>query len=409
MRAYFDCFSGASGDMLLGALVDAGAPLDALRARLATLPLGGYALRVERVVRHGLAGTRLTVEVAPQHAHRRLADVLRIIEGSELSPEQRARATAVFRRLAEAEARVHGTTPEAVIFHEVGAVDAIVDVVGVVVALDLLGVTACACSPLPTGGGWVRGAHGPLPIPGPATLELLRRAGAPTRPGPGEVELLTPTGAALLTTLCTFEAPALRLERVGYGFGQRELDWPNAVRVWIGAAAAAADDGAGDLERDTIAVLEATLDDAPGEVIGYAVERLRAAGALDVYTQAVQMKKQRPGVVVTVLAPPPEAARLARLLLAETPTLGVRVQQVERLKVPRWPVVVETAYGRLAAKAARVGGTVRLAPEYEACRAVAEAHGVPLLAVYAAVQGGRLVESADDSAAGATSSPSRRA
>jgi uncharacterized protein (TIGR00299 family) protein len=389
--------------MLLGALIDAGAPLDALRARLATLPLEGYALRAERVVRRGLAGTRATVDLTPQHEHRRLADVLRIIDGGGLSPEQRARAAAVFRRLAEAEAYIHGTTPDAVTFHEVGAVDAIVDVVGVVVALDLLGVTACACSPLPVGSGWVRGAHGLLPVPGPATLELLRRVGAPTRPGPGEAELLTPTGAALLTTLCTFEAPALRVRQVGYGFGQRELNWPNAVRVWIGESATPV--AAEGLERDTIAVLEATLDDAPGEVVGYAVERLRAAGALDVYTQAVQMKKQRPGVVVTVLAPPHEAERLARLLLAETTSLGVRVHEVGRLKAPRWPVVVETAYGRLAAKAARVAGIVRIAPEYEACRAAAEAHGVPLLAVYAAVQRGRVVEPADGVAGSSVPSP----
>lgn len=400
MHAYFDCFSGASGDMLLGALVDAGAPLDALRARLATLPLGGYTLQAERVVRGGLAGTRLRVEVAPQHEHRRLADVLDIIGGGGLTPQQRERAAAVFRRLAEAEAHVHGTTPEVVTFHEVGAVDAIVDVVGVVVALDLLGVTSCTCSPLPTGGGWVRGAHGPLPVPGPATLELLRRAGAPARPGPGEAELLTPTGAALLTTLCAFETPALRVRHVGYGFGQRERDWPNALRVWLGEAAMPG--AADDLERDTIAVLEATIDDAPGEVVGYAVERLQAAGALDVYTQSVQMKKQRPGVVVTVLAPLHEAERLAGLLLAETTSLGVRVQEVRRLKAPRWPVIVDTVYGRLAAKAARVGGAVRLSPEYEACRAAAEVHGVPLLAVYAAVQRGRIVEppGEDEPAAG---------
>ncbi|MBI4505077.1 MAG: nickel pincer cofactor biosynthesis protein LarC [Chloroflexi bacterium] len=390
MIAYFDCFSGASGDMLLGALVDAGASAEELRAALATLPLDGYALRAERVVRRGVAGTQVTVDIAPQHAHRRLADVLDLVRGGRLTDRQRERVEAVFRRLAEAEAHVHGALPDEVAFHEVGAVDAIVDVVGAVVALDLLGVSVCACSALPTGGGWVQGAHGLLPIPGPATLELLRRASAPTCPGPGAAELLTPTGAALLTTLCTFSAPELYLQRVGYGFGQRELDWPNAVRVWIGEASAPA--AGDDLERDAIAVLEATVDDAPGEVVGYAVERLRAAGALDVYTHAVQMKKQRPGIVVTALVPLHAAERLARLLLAETTTLGVRVQQVARLKAPRWPLVVETPYGRLAAKAARVGGAVRVAPEYEACRAAAEAHGVPLLAVYAAVQRGRVVE-----------------
>lgn len=397
MIAYFDCFSGASGDMLLGALLDAGAPLEDLRSVLATLPIAGYELRAERVVRRGLAGTQLTVSVASSPEHRHLGDALAIIRQGGLSPRRQARAEAVFRRLAEAEAQVHGMTPESVTFHELGAVDTLVDVVGVVVALDLLGVEDCFVSPLPTGGGWTQGAHGPLPVPGPATLELLRAAGAPTRPGPGEAELLTPTGAALLTTLCTFDRPELALRAVGYGFGQRELPWPNALRVWLGERRGALAD---DLERDEIAVLEATIDDASGEVIGHAVGRLRAAGALDVYTSAVQMKKHRPGVVVTALVPLHDAERFAHILLAETTSLGVRVAEVRRLKLPRWPVVVETRYGPVAAKAARIGGEVRVAPEYEACRAAAQRHGVPLQAVYAAVQRGRVVEGPADRTAG---------
>lgn len=375
--------------MLLGALLDAGAPLDALRAGLASLPVVGWSLAVERMRQHGLAGTRAQVVLAPEAAQprRTLADVERVIRGSGLPGDVQERAVQVFRHLAQAEAAVHGASVDEVHFHEVGAVDAIVDVVGVVVGLHLLGVEPghLHSSGVPTGTGWVRGAHGPLPVPAPATLELLRLAGAPTRRPPGDAavgELATPTGTALLATLAIFAEPAFeRIERVGYGFGTRELPWPNALRVWTGEAAAAAP-----LLRDTVAQIETNLDDATPEELGFAMERLLEAGALDVSFSPLQMKKNRPGVLVRVLAQPAEARRLAELLLVHTSALGARVQTVERLVAARAERTVQTPWGPVRVKEKRLGDRVVAAPEYEACASIARAHGVALRAVYEAAR-----------------------
>lgn len=379
--AYFDCFSGASGDMILGALVDAGLDIDRLRGELAKLPLEGYRLTSERVVEHGLAGTRLRVEIetGPQ-PHRRLREVLSLIQASSLAPKPKERSAAVFHRLAEAEARVHGTAPEEVEFHELGAVDAIVDIVGAVVGLEMLEVTEVYSSPLPAGGGMVVTAHGQLPVPAPATLELLRSARAPLRPGPGDAELLTPTGAAILTTLALFSpAPTLRLEAVGYGFGGRKLPWPNALRIWLGEPVVEG------LAEDTASLIETNIDDMPPELLGYAMERLLAAGAWDVYFTPIQMKKNRPAVKLSVLGPPALGRALAELVLQETTTLGVRLQRVERLKCQRWTTTVSTPFGPLPAKVKEVGGKLSVGPEYEACRRIAQERGLPLAEVYAAV------------------------
>jgi uncharacterized protein (TIGR00299 family) protein len=267
---YVDCFSGASGDMLLGAVCDAGVSVDDLRAGLRTLPVAGWSLDAERAGQHGLHGTRARVRLAgTEQPHRGLSEVLGTIRAGRLPTEVTDRACAVFQRLGDVEASIHDTSVENVQFHEVGAVDAIVDVVGVVLGLHLLGAEDIACSGLPLGSGWVRAAHGRLPVPAPATLELLRRAGAPTRPAPsdGETgELVTPTGAALLTTLARFQTPPTfqRIERVGYGFGTREPGWPNAVRLLVGETASALTD----LLRDEVVQIETNLDDATPEELG---------------------------------------------------------------------------------------------------------------------------------------------
>ncbi|MFL5804017.1 MAG: LarC family nickel insertion protein [Roseiflexaceae bacterium] len=231
---YFDCFSGISGDMALGALLDAGLPLDALRAELGKLNVAGWAIDAERGMRRFIAGTRARVHAPEQPTHRHLADVRAIIEGSALAPEVKARSLHVFTLLAEAEGQVHGITAEQVHFHEVGALDAIVDIVGVVAGLTLLGVDAVYASPLPLGSGWTRAAHGQLPLPAPAVLALLAGAGAPTIPDDTPAELVTPTGAALLAGLAAFRRPPMRVVRIGYGLGARELERPNALRVWLG-------------------------------------------------------------------------------------------------------------------------------------------------------------------------------
>jgi pyridinium-3,5-bisthiocarboxylic acid mononucleotide nickel chelatase len=387
---YVDCFSGASGDMLLGALLDAGVALDQLRAGLGSLPVGGWTLEAEPARQHGLGGTRARVHLTEQtQPHRGLSDVLRIVRGGTLPDEVVERASRVFEQLAQVEATIHATSVEQVEFHEVGAVDAIVDVVGVVLGLRLLGTdwSRIECSGLPLGSGWVMSAHGRLPVPAPATLELVRRAGMPTRPAPSDGdtgELTTPTGAALLTLLARF-APAPVLERVssvGYGFGAREPAWPNAVRLIVGQPRTTQSD----LQRDSVVEVQTNLDDATPEELGFAMERLLEAGALDVAFSPLQMKKNRPGVLVRVLGRPEDGERLARLVLEHTSALGVRVQTVERLIARRGERSVTTPWGEVRVKVKHLGQREIVAPEYEDCARAARAAGVPLREVYAAAR-----------------------
>jgi uncharacterized protein (TIGR00299 family) protein len=379
--AYFDCVSGASGDMILGALVGAGLAIDRLRDELALLRLPGYRLRAERVQRAGLVATQLHVELdAAPHPSRRLVDVLRVIEAAGLPEVDRERGSAIFRRLAEAEAAVHGVGVEEIHFHEVGAVDAIVDVMGAVVGLRLLGVEAAFCSPLPLGSGSAQSQHGRIPIPGPATLELLARAGAPVREDRGERgELLTPTGAAILTTLARFERPAMTLERAGYGAGGRNPpEAPNVLRVWLGQGEAQ--------PARRLLQLETNIDDMPAEFFSYVQERLFAAGALDVWFTPVQMKKNRPAVVLSLLCPAAAEAAVVDVLLSETSTLGLRLWEVRRHEAARESVRFSSSLGEAAVKVKRLPGhPPRVAPEYESCRAIALRTGVPLPEVYQTV------------------------
>ena len=378
--AYFDCFSGISGDMTLGALLDAGLAYETLAEQLGRLDLEGYRLEVGEREDQGIHGTQVSVvlEQGEQPA-RHLPEIVALLEGSRLEREVVERAKGVFERLARAEGAVHGVPPEEVHFHEVGAVDAIVDVVGSVAGLRVLGVEAVYASALPLGGGSVRSRHGTLPLPAPGTLELLAEVGAPTRPVSGERELVTPTGAALLAELATFEQPAMRLRRVGYGFGRARLAWPNCLRVWLGEPLAAA------VGREEVSLLEANLDDMTPEALGYAMERLFAAGALDVFFQPLQMKKNRPGVLLGVLARPAQVGELAGVVLAETTTLGVRVSRLERYVAGRRAGVVETDLGPVRVKVKVVGEREVAAAEYEDAARLARERGVPLSEVYQAV------------------------
>jgi pyridinium-3,5-bisthiocarboxylic acid mononucleotide nickel chelatase len=380
--AYLDCFSGISGDMLLGALLDAGLDLDALRVGLATLDLRGYTLDMERVGDRGLAGVRALVKVDAEttQSHRRLADIEALIGGSSLSATVRERAVAVFTRLAGAEARIHGTTPAKVHFHEVGAVDAIVDVVGTLLGFELLGVDVVYCSELPLTSGRVESSHGVLPVPAPATLELLKDTGAVWRPVPAEGELVTPTGAAVLATHARFERPAMTVRAVGYGFGRRNLPWANCLRLVLGEPAAnAISRGVEDFERDEVAVLESNIDNMTGEALGWLMERLLAEGALDVSYAPLQMKKQRPGTLLLVVARPDAVDRLTGLILRESGTLGVRVRRTERVKADRREEEVETPLGHARVKLKLIGGrVVAVSPEYDDCRALAERTGLPI-------------------------------
>ena len=388
--AYLDCFSGISGDMLLGALVDAGLAPDELRAELAKLPLTGYRLDSEKTQRAGLAATQVTVvleeaaQASPRSVettHRRLPDILALIEGSGLPAEDKERGGRVFRALAQAEAQVHGTEPDAVEFHEVGAVDAIVDVMGAVAGLRLLDIETLYCSPLPAGGGTARGAHGELPVPAPATLALLAQAGAPIAGNPdGEIELVTPTGAAIATTLARFERPAMTVRAVGYGAGAREVaERPNVLRLWLGEPLAS--------RAATMLLIETNIDDMNPELYAYAQERLFEAGAADVWYTPIQMKKNRPGILLSVLCSVDREAEIAVLLLSETSTLGLRVQEVARHEAERETLEFQSSLGPAAVKVKRLPKQPpAVAPEYEACARLARERRMPLAEVYRIVQ-----------------------
>jgi uncharacterized protein (TIGR00299 family) protein len=382
--AYFDCFSGASGDMLLGSLLDAGLSLDDLQADLARIPVGGYRLAAGRVTRHGLTGTHLRVEIeGNERPARNLQAIEQILGASSLPASVVERSLGVFRRIAQVEAAIHGTTLDHIHFHELGAADSLVDIAGFVCALDRLGIEAVYSSPLTLGGGTVQTEHGRLPAPAPATLALIAQVGAPTVPSPAQTELVTPTGAGLLTSFARFERPAMTVEAVGYGFGTKEFEWPNALRLWLGHSLEAQPS----VERDQVVELACNLDDATGEVLGYTMERLFAAGALDVWFQAIQMKKNRPAVQVSVLAEPQDAEALAAVLLRETPTLGVRRQTLARTKAAREVRQVDTPWGPVRVKVKILQGQViSAAPEYDDCARLAAEAGVPLVKVMEAAK-----------------------
>lgn len=381
--AHFDCFSGISGDMVLGAVLDAGVPVEPVRAALDSLGLP-INLAVERVKRCGFAATKATVEAADQEDYRFLPDVEAILAKGALTPKQRELATVIFRKVAVAEATVHGMPLERVHFHEVGALDSIADIVGAAVGLDLLNVERFTSSPVAAGSGTVKCAHGIMPVPTPGTAELLK--GVPLAPAPVRAELATPTGAAILTAVVSeFTAsPALTIERIGHGSGTKDfVEQPNILRLLVGTARAP---GAG-AEADTVVVLETNLDDVPGEVIGFAIERLFAAGALDVFAVPIQMKKQRPGVLLSVICEPASAPELEGVLFRETGTFGVRRTTAARAKLAREAAEVQTPWGPVRAKRGRgPGGFEIVTPEYDDCARVALERGVPLREVYAAVR-----------------------
>jgi pyridinium-3,5-bisthiocarboxylic acid mononucleotide nickel chelatase len=388
---YFDCFSGISGDMALGALLDAGLPLDALRAELGKLNIAGWAIDAERGMRSFIAGTRAHVHAPEQPTHRHLSDVQAIVEASALAPQVKARSLHVFTLLAEAEGQVHGIPAEQVYFHEVGALDAIVDIVGVVAGLALLGVEAVYASPLPLGSGWTRAAHGQLPLPAPAVLALLAGAGAPTIPDDTPAELVTPTGAALLAGLAAFRRPPMHVARIGYGLGMRELERPNALRVWLGETTdhrpPTTDDEQSKIQnlksKIQPVLLETNIDDQPAEQLAYAVERLLELGALDAWLAPIQMKKGRVGTLLAALVPADLEDAAVALIMRETTTLGVRRRAVERHICEREVLTVETPLGPVRVKRKRWRGEdLGAAPEYEDCARLARAHGLPIREIY---------------------------
>jgi hypothetical protein len=387
---YFDCFAGISGDMTLGALVAAGVDAETLIAEVGRLGVAGYEMSFERVVRSGISAVRAVVRLtAEEKKHRHLADIHEIIATSRLDTMVQERASRIFARLAEAEARVHNQPVEKIHFHEVGAVDAIVDVVGACIGFELLGVERFVCSPLHVGSGTVEMAHGRFPVPPPAVAELL--AGAPIYSTDVMGELVTPTGAAIVSTLCEEfgPLPRMRIERTGYGAGSRDYPrFPNVLRLLVGEGEEAAQpgegagEGAGWGSDEKLLMIETNVDDASPQLLGHLMERALAAGALDCFFTPAQMKKNRPGVLVSILCRPSERERMYALLFAETTTIGARCYEVERRALEREQATVPTEFGEVELKVARSGGRlVGATPEYESCRRAAEGAGVALRVV----------------------------
>lgn len=391
--AYFDCFSGISGDMTLGALVDAGLSLDTLAGGLrAGIPaLDGYRLEAERVNQHGITGTRVNVALDPDREQppRDWREIRALLTASDLPETARDLALRIFRALAEAEATVHDVKVEQVHFHEVGAVDSIVDIAGAALGLHLLGVERVYCSPLSDGRGFTRSRHGIIPIPAPATAALLATAGAPTREAPTDRELVTPTGAAIVAALAEFTRPEFRPVAIGYGYGKRELSWPNALRVWLGEMSspdALLGDRGPDAEHDEVMLLETNIDDMNPQFYAPLLDRLFAAGALDTFLTPIVMKKGRPAIKVSVLAAPADAPALTALLIEDTTTLGVRATPVLRTKAGRAFETVQTPWGEAQVKLKRWGGRVVAAtPEYDDCLRLANATGLPVATIHATV------------------------
>jgi pyridinium-3,5-bisthiocarboxylic acid mononucleotide nickel chelatase len=380
---YFDCHAGIAGDMTVAALLDLGVPLELLREHLALLPLSTdlYKLTVSRVARKGITATHFDVSTAHEHHHRRYADIAAMIDRSGLPVGVREKAGRIFLRLAEAEAKVHGVEIGEVHFHEVGAVDSIIDIVGTAIGLDYLGIDAIHASPLPYGSGFVQTAHGRLPVPAPATAELLR--GMPVHFESGSGERVTPTGAAILAALADGfgPPPAMRVEAVGCGAGTKDFDdLPNILRIVMG-------ESEGSFLKDEILVLETHIDDMNPEILGYLMEKLLAQGALDVAYAPIQMKKNRPGVKLTLLTHRDGLDKLSRLVLTESTSAGIRYFPAERLMLARTEEERETSLGRLRVKVFHDGGRpLRVVPEFEECRRVASERGLTLLEVYRIVE-----------------------
>ncbi len=387
--AYLDCASGISGDMTLGALVDAGVDLPTIQAGIDSLGLPSCKLVASEVKKRGFRATQIVVEHEPEHAHRHLSDIRKMIDGSSLTDPQKEMAAKIFVNLGEAEARAHGTSIEKVHFHEVGAVDSIADIVGSAIGWDLLGVDKIVCSPIPTGTGFIQIAHGRCAIPAPATADLLRGIPLAEFPDGKEVkgELTTPTGAAIVKTMASeFGAlPAMTIETIGYGAGQKDFEHANLLRLFVGEKTTVI--SSDNDPPTTIMLLETNLDDTTGEQLGDCLEQLWQAGVLDASVQPIQMKKQRPGMLLSVQARVEQTDEIASLIFRHTTALGLRKQLIERVVLPRRKTVVKTPWGEVSGIVATLpDGSERFSSEYEDCKALAKQAGVTFAEVTLAAQ-----------------------
>ncbi|MBE0447344.1 MAG: nickel pincer cofactor biosynthesis protein LarC [Actinobacteria bacterium] len=373
--AFFDCFAGVSGDMIVGALIDLGLPIEVLEVELKKVPIGDYEISANRLTKHYIGATKFYVATGEQKVVRTWSNIRELLEESKLSDRVKSNSLSVFLRIAEAEARIHRKTIEQVHFHEVGGVDAIVDVVSSAIGIDYLGIQKVYSSPVATGIGMVKTEHGMLPLPAPATLEILK--GAPIYSSGIAAELTTPTGAAILMQYATFleEIPQMELEAIGYGAGARELEIPNVLRVFTGEEV--------EERAEIVSLIEANIDDVPAEVLGYTMEALLELGALDVWFTPIGMKKNRPAVALSALVPLGQEEMVIDMIFSETSTLGLRISKHARMVAERETLRVETPLGRIRVKVGKYKGKViTIAPEYDDCSKIAMQKGLPLREIY---------------------------
>lgn len=380
--AYFDCFSGVSGDMILGALIDAGLDVLKLELELNKLKISGYTLKAEKTARKGLSGTRFSIHTKEDDTERCLRDIEEIIEHSDLDNDIKSSSKAIFHELAHVEANIHGCNPEEIHFHEIGGLDSIIDIVGALIGMKMLGIESVYASKIPVGTGFVECDHGTLPLPAPATLELLK--GIPIYPSGLEKELVTPTGIAILKYVAINfgTIPKMKINRIGYGAGSRDLKIPNMLRMWIGET-----DEEKEYEEDEVILIETNLDNMNPEFFGYASEKLLERGALDVFMTPIFMKKNRPGTLLSILITPDKLEEALSTIFAETTSLGTRLHRLERRKLAREIITVETTYGHVRVKVSRIDReTGNISPEYEDCKEIAAKQGLPLKKVYEEVE-----------------------
>lgn len=374
---YFDCFSGVSGDMILGALVDAGLDLQMLKKELGKLQISDYAIEARTTEKNKIRGTKFDVRVQEGHVHRTFKDICEIVNRSALNKEVKEKSLEIFKSLARAEAGIHSTTIDRVHFHEVGAVDAIIDVVGAVIGIQMLAIDEIRSSPIHVGTGFVKCQHGEIPVPAPATLELLK--GIPVFSHGIKSELATPTGVAILRTLVkTFgEMPAMKIEQIGYGAGSRDLTIPNLLRICIGTVANAP------YEQDEVMLLESNIDNMSPELLAYACEQLLKQGVLDVFTTPIMMKKNRAGTLLSVITTRDQVDDALATIFSEVSTLGVRISHHNRKKLARKIIRVSTEFGELSVKIGMANGSIKsIQPEYEECRELASAHNQPISRIH---------------------------
>jgi uncharacterized protein (TIGR00299 family) protein len=380
--AYFDCFSGVSGDMILGALIDAGLDFHQLKSELSKLKISGYTLKTEKTTRKSLSGTIFTINTEEDHVERHLKDIEEIIDRSDLEDDIKASSKAIFQEFAHVEAKIHNSDHKNVHFHEIGGLDSIIDIVGSLIGIKILGIEAVYVSSIPVGRGFVECDHGILPLPAPATLELLK--GIPVYASSFEKELVTPTGIAILKNVARSfgTIPNMKVNRIGYGAGSRDLKIPNLLRVWVGET-----EEKTEYEKDEVILIETNLDNMNPEFIGYASEKLLERGALDVFMTPIFMKKNRPGTQLNVLITPDKLEETLSIVFTETTSLGIRLHRLERKKLPREIITVETTFGPVEVKVSQSSQeTTNISPEYEDCKKIAIKQGIPLRKVYEVVK-----------------------